>query len=460
MVHAYNIFEFSRYDRTKFLVVFLILIIVLIVDIGISNIADIVSKSVANSLGVALFTCIAVVYIFGMYFLLGMVRTKNKESNFKRGHILRLEKIVCIIQSILIGIMIFVLLEIIFTSHYHTNLLTIATTLSYGLNTTLATILAIQLFLWFKSNRNLAVLLFGLAAAAVAVNSADIIIFFDDVLLQKSPVIYPQSEVIFQVGFNPGTAMSEVSFVQSNSLIAYFILTWGGSILLLRNYIKKIGKVKFWLLVPLPLVYFLSNYITLYQTLNPTSPVTSAISSNLTLPVLLGTYSVVVSGVLFGIGFRSITRTLKQGSKVRDYMIIAAYGYILFYTAAGATVLQAGYPPFGLANVSSVGLGTFMIMVGLYYSALSIAQDTKLRQTIRQSALRETRLLDSIGTAQVLHEVEDRVLTVTKENMARISQEEVETSLSDDDVKSYIEKVLVEVAKDKGYKDPKTPKDV
>ena len=195
-------------------------------DIGIS---DTVSKDVANTLGVTLFTTVAGVYIFGVYFLLRMVRTKNKESNFRRGHILRLEKIVSIIQSVLIVIMILVILEIIFSSDYHTTFLTLASTLSYGLNTTLSTMLAIQLFFWFKSNRNLAVLLFGLSAAAVSVNSADVIIFFDDVLLQKLTILYPQSEVIFQVGFSPGTPMSWVSLVQSDSLIAYFLLTWGGT---------------------------------------------------------------------------------------------------------------------------------------------------------------------------------------------------------------------------------------
>jgi hypothetical protein len=132
-------------------------------------------------------------------------------------------------------------------------------------------------------------------------------------------------------------------------------------------------------------------------------------------------------------------------------MIIAAYGFILFYTAAGATVLQAGYPPFGLANVSVVGLGMFMIMIGLYYSALSIAQDTKLRQVIKQSTLKETRLLDSISTAQIQHEVEAKVITATKTNMAKIVEaKEVETSLTDEEVKNYIEQVLEEVARGKG----------
>jgi len=96
MVRAYNIFEFSRYDSKKFFAALLILITALIVDIGISNIADTVSKQVASVLGITLFTIITAVYIFGQYFILGMIRTKNRESNFRRGHILRLEKIVTI----------------------------------------------------------------------------------------------------------------------------------------------------------------------------------------------------------------------------------------------------------------------------------------------------------------------------------------------------------------------------
>src|SRR5690349_18492099 len=163
MIHAYNIFRFLQYDTKRFFVAFLVLIIALIIDIGISNIADIVSKQVANILGVALFTTIAAVYIFSQYFIRGMIKAKNKESNFRRGHILKLEKFVTIIQSILAGIMIFVVLEIIFTSQYYINLLTISTTISYGLNITLACTLAFQLFSWFRLNKNLAVLLFGLA---------------------------------------------------------------------------------------------------------------------------------------------------------------------------------------------------------------------------------------------------------------------------------------------------------
>jgi hypothetical protein len=66
-----------------------------------------------------------------------------------------------------------------------------------------------------------------------------------------------------------------------------------------------------------------------------------------------------------------------------------------------ATVLQAGYPPFGLANVSFVGLSSLLILSGLYYSAISVAHDARLRQSIKKSAIEESKLLASIGAAQM-----------------------------------------------------------
>jgi hypothetical protein len=194
------------------------------------------------------------------------------------------------------------------------------------------------------------------------------------------------------------------------------------------------------------------NYeISLYQNFFPSSPVTTAISASLTLPILLYTFSGNVGGVLFGIGFWSVSRAVNQHSHVRDYMFITAYGFILYFTAGGATVLQAGYPPFGLANVSFVGLASFLILTGLYQSAISVAQDIKLRQSIKTSTVQQSsKLLDSIGTAQMTKEIEEKVMKMTQDNAARLMQESgVESSLTDNEMKSYLEQVLYEIKKDR-----------
>ena len=185
------------------------------------------------------------------------------------------------------------------------------------------------------------------------------------------------------------------------------------------------------------------------QSFYPSSPVTTAISSNLMVPIWLDTYAISIAGVLFGIGFWSISRTVSHHVHVRDYMVITGYGFILFLTAANATVLQAAHPPYGLANVSFVGLASFLIFTGLYNSAVSVAQDVKLRKSIKTSALQQpSKLLDSMGTAQVTKEIEHKVISMTEKTASSLmDQSGVEPSLTDGEIRSYLDKVLEELVK-------------
>jgi hypothetical protein len=105
-------------------------------------------------------------------------------------------------------------------------------------------------------------------------------------------------------------------------------------------------------------------------------------------------------------------------------MVITACGCILFLNSAQATVLQAGYPSYGLANVSFVGLAFFLILTGLFNSTVSVAQDVKLRRSIKSSALLpSSKLLDNIGTAQLTKEIEDKVMKMTEDDAYALTQE-------------------------------------
>jgi len=58
-----------------------------------------------------------------------------------------------------------------------------------------------------------------------------------------------------------------------------------------------------------------------------------------------------------------------------------------------------------------MGLWAYMVLIGIYSSAISVSEDSKLRQSIRNFAIKESRLLDSIWTAQMEQEIERRVIT-------------------------------------------------
>jgi hypothetical protein len=126
-------------------------------------------------------------------------------------------------------------------------------------------------------------------------------------------------------------------------------------------------------------------------------------------------------------------------------MIIAAYGFVLFYVSGSAMVSQAAYPPYGLAAVSFTGLSCYLIYTGLYFSAISVSEDMALRQSIRKSVM-QSKLLDSIGSAQMERELQTRVLTVAKKASDIMAKETgVEAPMTEDDMKDYMEVVMKEL---------------
>ena len=84
---------------------------------------------------------------------------------------------------------------------------------------------------------------------------------------------------------------------------------------------------------------------------------------------------------------------------------------MIFASEQAIILVNKPYPPFGLPTISFLGLSSYLLLlIGIYSSAISVSEDSKLRQSIRNSALRETKLLDSIGMAQMEQEIQRRVI--------------------------------------------------
>ena len=148
----------------------------------------------------------------------------------------------------------------------------------------------------------------------------------------------------------------------------------------------------------------------------PNNPVTQATPFS-DWAFWLYNYAAALIGIFIGIGFYSVARFVKENDKARSSLIIAGFGFIFYFTAAFATVIQTGYPPFGLANVSFVGLASFMIYAGLYNSAVSVSRDVQLRNMIKKSVFHEAKFLSSMGVAQMRHELEQTVLDITQKDL-------------------------------------------
>lgn len=113
---------------------------------------------------------------------------------------------------------------------------------------------------------------------------------------------------------------------------------------------------------------------------------------------------------------------------------------MLLFSSNQATDLgNDPYPPFGLATVSFFGLASFLVFVGIYSSAISVAQDSELRKSIRGFAMRDSKLLDTIGTSQMEREIEKRAIAFSKRYQDSMTQETgIQSSYLEDDIKEYL----------------------
>jgi hypothetical protein len=155
-----------------------------------------------------------------------------------------------------------------------------------------------------------------------------------------------------------------------------------------------------------------------------------------------------IGGVLFGLAFILVASKL-QNIEVKGYMVVSGIGFLLLLVSYEAQALiTAPFPPLGLLSGSYFGLASYLILVGLYSSAVSVSQDSKLRASIRKSIESEIRFIARIGEAEMDHRILNNVL-MTSKKVAKIMPEEtgVYTSLSDEEIKEYIEEVLAETHK-------------
>ena len=443
----------SRFGDKKLLILMSILVVIFMVDSNVGYIADFIPERLATNEGIALFIGIAVVFAIGGILTLEYVKTKTKEGRARALHLRATHIGVTIAQYVLIAIIAFVIAQILVTAQYNTVMIAAALSISYGLWIIILALLSRAFLSWLRSSRsnvtvskrNVMVLILTLSMMAYVVNGVTGLANFL-LMLQEQLEVVTSVDVAFFPEFDPESQQQQVNAVYQISAAVAYVLTWIGTVMLLRPYMHRIGKIKFYAIMGSAMVYYLIQYpLFVLGIVTPTGESDVEVMNT----ILITSIASVISGIIFGAAFLSIARTLQKGSALREYMIIAAYGLLLFYVAGSATTTQAAYPPFGLASVSFTGLSCYLIYVGLYSSAISVSQDLALRQSIRQSVKEQSKFLDSMGTAQMESELQNRVLTTTKKASDSMEEETgLESSMTEDDMKDYMEIVMNEL-KDK-----------
>jgi hypothetical protein len=434
-------------DRLVFVVVYLTIIGVL-VETGIIRVSGFVG---VRDLGleITLFVSLGILCVFSQLIILNYVHNKVGKSflSHTHMHIHVVNKAIVIIQLGIISLLVAVLMEVSLIFSYHTILIKAVIISSFLTASVLTALLSWRFIVWIRSNKNHLILVYTLASLFITASAISGVVYFLDQLSYRPDVIYPKTYGDFLTHTEIGNS-SLVYFYTISSAIA-FVLLWTGTVFLLRNYRKRLGRWKYWILMSVPLLYFLSqfqpavlNFLLSYVSDDP-------MLFNLVYIIMVDV-SRPIGGILFGLAFILVARKL-QNREVKDYLVILGIGFLLLLISyEGQALITAPFPPLGLLSGSFFGLASYLIFIGLYSSAVSISQDSKLRASIRRSIESEVRFIGNIGEAEMDRRILDKVLSTSKK-VSEVMPEEtgVSSSLSDEEIKEYIEEVLAETQQKK-----------
>jgi hypothetical protein len=305
--------------------------------------------------------------------------------------------------------------------------------------------LVFRFAIWLMKNRNLSIFLYGAAFTVFFLASTSALATILLEIEARTPSITP----IPNPWDKTSTRNSVFSELYRISSLTMFGLIWLATSIMLRNYssnyIKGVGKKKFWLLVSLPLVYFLVSSDYIINQLN--SYIFEYPYLSILFVYLLGGAKQ-VGGIFFAISFILMSKySFNQNLKI--FLTFSAAGIMMLFSSLQIAVLQLiPYPPFGLITLSIMPISAYLLLNGLYYSARSVAFDKEILASLKNRVTEDpSAFLSGIGSAEWSKNIESTVESIVKRT--RETERHTDSELSSEDVQKYLSEVMEEIQKSK-----------
>jgi hypothetical protein len=435
---------------------------------------------------------LVIAYGIGPWIILAYVRRISKDITSTDSFVKRIIQFTIISQLLLL-----VLFTLVFVEFYiFDNSTRFLSSLGFAISTISACFImgfiALKFFLWFRlSNRNITILVYGLAASSLATamifdGCAKLLLV--QVIEEKSSLSRPttqkqqiteskathttvtsydvfiyklndkyKGELQYKVVKPHGTTLYVVPasiriFYQYVSgwipITISFIFTWAITLILLRKYYQRKDKlpIVFYCILILPLVLYFLGRTPDFYTLFTGHVFTFEDMPNPYLFRILFRVGGIGGSVLFGLAFFVVSRGIAAG-KIKDCITVAALGATMIGISLSPSGLQQTY---GVEGRSLMLLASFLYSIGFYLSAAYIAQDSSLRKYFKTA--NKLDIMGGVGQAQMQSEIIKNVTKVVRDQQEIIKEQSgisLPGEVDDDDLKLYINEVVEEVKRSK-----------
>jgi hypothetical protein len=413
------------------------LTVCLVLEVSIVNVSGF-SNPHNSANDIPIYSALSVFSIVAQLIILNFVYTRK--IPFERSILRVTYKAMVLTQLAIIIILVTILVEINFTLSYHLVHLELVFMISSVIAVAVMGLLSYKFITWLTLDRSRITFAYLLASLSLSINAIIGMIYVSDQFSYVSDIIQPSP----YGGFIMHSHYSSLSVLYTVSSSITFVLFWLGTVLLLQSYRKRLGTIKFWIIMLVPLLYFLSQFQPVVTSVlfdySSGNPMLYSIVYVLILEV-----STPIGGILFGLAFMLVARRI-QNTQVKGYLVISGIGLLLLLISYRPQEIITGpFPPFGLLSASFMGLSSYLVFFGIYSSAISVSQDSKLRASIRKSVEAEANFIGNIASAEMTNTVTERVLRKVKAVSEKIPRDSgIATSLTDIEIKDYVAEVINE----------------
>jgi len=396
-------------------------------------------------LNVGIFVIFSILFLTSSPILLNFVSKIISTNSYQAMSIsVRYLQIIMNATLILTGsILVIIIVQMFYLNKYSLILLQLQTYISYLSALIFLSFLVFLFVGWLTSKRNYIIMLYTVAFSLISVNLVISLIYIEfyfsfSVLRDVKP--YPITSYVVNL---PGSPITEsLSVVFDILALSSFLLMWIATGILLSQYRHKMGRIRFFSLMSIPLIYYIfpfQNYFgDVFFLLLSSSPVIFSV-----IYVLIFSATKQVGALLFSLSFWTAS-SLVHHVRVHKSLLISAIGMMILFSSIEIAPLRSHiYPAYGFITEAFLPLGVYLLFVGIFTSAQHISQDARLRKEFYKSAESQLTLLKNIGVSQMEKQFEAKIKFLQEQS--RLSERKDEPELDEENVKIILRDVLNEL---------------
>ena len=382
-----------------------------------------------------------------LYFLNTTTRIVFKIKKANSRSALIIVYLYLISQVVVTILLIYLLGEQFFTSKYSIFLVQSIVGLSLIISVLIMVSLAIKSLKTYLSTRSKMSGVYAFAIIALSLQLMTAFFYVEANLSNRPQYISPERNPFASYYYTSLT--SKLFSLYDTSRTISFVAVWTASILLTKSYAQKIGKIRYWITVSIPLAYYLFQYSP--ELLNQTGMLSSLLMAKGSFfpnlySFVLNTVNVGV-GILFGISFFILSRALTY-EHLKYYLIICGAGIMIIFSSNVSTILiLSTFPAWGVISISFVLSASILILIGLDSATFYVAGDVRVRSYLSRSKGKgHFELFRALASTKASAETENKIKEIIKQIHHNIQTEALFSPKSEsEDVKQYVGEVIAEL---------------